>query len=233
MDEVRSNHENEDATSGLPSLPRRLLAVFFSPGDLVERLAREPRWLTALLAAAFLIGLSVALIPVDIFIEMNREAAMERGAELPEMGERARNFMRFVIPVGSVLTTLLITGVLASVYTVVFAFLLGDEGRFVQYLAVLSHAFFIPALFGLLLTPLRVSTGDPQLTLNLASFFFFLPDGYLFKVLKVFDLTQIWSTLVIAQGAHAIDRRRSFTSAAAILLVIFTAMALVVARFMP
>ena len=221
------------AEAGLPSLARRLVSVFLSPGTLTQQLVREPKWGAALLVGACVVTLSVALIPVDVFMEMNRQAMMERGADLPETSEQARNAMRVVIPLGSFIMTLLITGVLAGVYTVVFAFVLGDEGEFRQYLAMVSHAFFIPALFGLLLTPLRISTSDPQLTLNLASFAFFLPDGYFLNVLKALDLTQIWSTLVIAQGAHAIDRRRSFASAAAILLVILTGIALVAGRFMP
>ncbi len=214
------------------SLPARLLAVFLNPGRLMEELAEDPRWIGALLAGAVLVGLSVALLPVELFLEMNREAAIERGADLPEMGERAVRLMRIVIPVGTVLSTLFFMGLFAGLYTVVFAFVLGDEGTFRQYLAALSHAYFIPAVFGLLVTPLRIGSGDPQLTLNLASFFAFLPDGYLLNVLRVFDLTQIWSTLVIAQGAHAIDKRRSFGSAAAILLTFFTLFALVLARFM-
>ena len=85
--------------------------------------------------------------------------------------------------------------------------------------------------FGLLITPLRISTGDAQLTLNLASFLFFLEDGYVLNVFRMLDITQIWSTLVIAQGAHAIDSRRSFGSAAAILLTITLLFIGVVARF--
>ncbi|HUP52914.1 MAG TPA: hypothetical protein VM198_10585 [Longimicrobiales bacterium] len=47
------------------------------------------------------------------------------------------------------------------------------------------------------------------------------------------DLTQIWSTLVVALGVHAIDPRRSFGNAAAILLGILLTFALVVGRFLP
>ncbi len=216
----------------LPSLPARLVAVLFSPGRLMEQLAETPRWVGALLVSAFLIGLSMALIPTDLFMEVQRQAAMERGVDMPEMPERAIQAMRVVIPVTTVIFSMVLSFVFSGVYTVIFAFVLGDEGRFTQYLAVVAHAWFIAALFGLLVTPLRISTGDPQFTLNLASFFFFLPDGYLLNVLRVLDLTQIWSTLVIAQGAHAIDRRRSFSSAAAILLSILLIFALVVGRFM-
>lgn len=221
-----------EAEAKLPSLPARLVAVFFSPGRLNEQLAENPRWAGALLVSAVLIGLSMALLPAELFLEVQRQAAMERGVEFPEMSERAVQAMQAIIPATTVLSTLIFSFVFAGIYTVIFAFILGDEGRFTQYLAVVTHAWFIAALFGLLVTPLRISTGDPQFTLNLASFFFFLPDGYLLNVFRVLDLTQIWSTLVIAQGAHTIDRRRSFTSAAVILLSILLVIALIAARFM-
>jgi len=218
--------------SRLPALPARLFAVFFSPGKLMAQLAAEPKWFGALVVAAIVVGLSVALIPVDVMLEVGRQRALERGGEMPEIPEAATRVMRLVLPVTSVISTMIFYFVFAGLYTVIFAFILGDEGTYKQYLAVVSHASFIAVLFGLLLTPLRISTGDPQFTLNLASFMFFLPDGYLLNVFQAMDLTQIWSMLVVAQGAHAIDGRRSFTSAAMILMGILVAMALVIGRFL-
>lgn len=216
----------------LPPLPARLVAVFFSPGRLMAQLAERPKWAGAILVSAVVVGMSMTLIPTELFLEAQRQAAMERGVPVPDMPAEAVRWMSVVIPVTTILSTVVFSFVFAGVYTVIFAFILGDEGRYVQYLAAVSHAWFIAALFGLLVTPLRISTGDPQFTLNLASFLFFLPDGYFLNVFRVLDITQIWSTLVIAQGAHAIDARRSFASAATIMIGILVTVALVVARFM-
>ena len=57
----------------------------------------------------------------------------------------------------------------AGVATLVFSFILGDEGRYRQYLAVMSHAMLIPSFIGLLLVPLRIAEQNPQLTLNLGA----------------------------------------------------------------
>ena len=217
--------------AAFPPLPSRLLAVFMSPGRLMDQLAADPKWVGALLVSALVVGVSMVLIPVDLFMEAQRQAVLERGGELSDVPETVEQAMRIVIPAGAVLSSLLFSFIFAGIYTFIFAFVLGDEGRYKQYLAVLSHAWFIAAVFGLAVTPLRISTGDPQFTLNLASFFYFLPDGYFLNVLRVLDLTQVWSTLVIAQGAHAIDARRSFGSAAAILLAIFLGVAMIAARF--
>lgn len=222
---------DEAGDAGLPPLPRRLLQVFVSPGVLADRLAVTPRWLSALVVSAVLVGLSTALIPVDVFLDAQRAAAIERGASMPDMPEQAVAAMRVAIPVFGMLSIFVFALLFAGLYTLVFAFVLGDEGRFKQYLAVLAHSWFIAALFSLLLTPLKIRTGDPQFTLNLASFVFFLPDGYIVDVFRALDITQIWSTLVFAQGVHAIDRRRGFGSAAVICLIFLLAFAMVAANF--
>jgi hypothetical protein len=216
-------------TLRLPALPARLASVFHSPGRLVEAIAREPRWIGALLICALLVSISVALIPAEAMMEANRQAAIERGRELPEMGDRVLRVIRIVTPIMTFVATVIMTSLMAGLYTLLFAFVLGDEGRYVQYLAMVAHANFIAVVFGLLLTPLRISTGDPQLTLNLGTFMPFVPDGYGLRVLTYLDLPQLWSTLVVAQGAHAIDRRRSFGSAAAITLSVVLLFAMVIA----
>lgn len=216
----------------LPPLPKRLLMAFVSPGKLGEDLAEHPRWVFALLVTAAMVVLSITLIPTELFVEAQRAAMMERGGDIPPMSDDAIRVMRLVVPAVTGLSTVIFTFLFAGLYTLIFAFILGDEGRYVQYLAVLAHAWFIAAVFGLAVTPLRISTENPQFTVNLASFFVFLPEGYLLNVLRALDLSQIWSTLVFAQGAHAIDPRRSFGSAAAIGLGVLLAFALVVANFL-
>ena len=224
--------EDQGADDDFPSLPTRLMQVFLSPGALTEKLAERPKWLGALLVSAVIIGISMALIPTDVFMEAQRQAALERGTEIPEMPESMAQAMRFIIPTTTVLFTFIMSFFFAGLYTLVFAFVLGDEGRYKQYLAVLTHAWFIAALFGLALTPLRISTGNPQFTLNLASFLVFLPEGYLLNVFTALDISQIWSTLVFAQGAHAIDPRRSFGSAVAIGMVVLVGFAMIAAIFL-
>lgn len=216
----------------LPSLPSRLVAVFFSPGKLMEQLAEEPRWLGVLLVGAIVAGLSAALIPIDLIIEANRQQMLELGVEYSARSEDIIRSMRMVLPIVTVPMTMFMVFLFAGVCTLIFAFILGDQGTYKQYLAVVSHGWFIAILLSLMVTPLRISTGDLQFRLSLGSFMFFLPDGYLLNVFRAMDLTQIWSMLVIAQGAHAIDTRRGFTSAATILMVILLAWALVLARLM-
>ena len=74
---------------------------------------------------------------------------------------------------------------------------------------------------------MKVAAEDPQLTINLGTFLFFLGDGYVSNVFQALDVTQIWASVVTAMGIHAIDRNRSFASAATIQLGILFVLALI------
>ncbi len=215
------------------ALPRRLLDTIFSPTKMVREVAEQPRWVGALLVCLALVAFSTWLIPPELFAEAQRRAALERGVEFPPLTDRTLRTFHVIAVVGGAAAFAVIAFLLSGLYTLIFAFILGDEGRYTQYLAVFAHASVIPALVSVPLAPLRIATGDAQFSLSLASFATFLPSGYLLNVLRLMDLTQIWATLVIALGAGAIDRRRSFASASAVVLTILLGFALVVARFLP
>lgn len=230
-----NGNERADATDlvTIPGIHRRFVDTFFSPSKMNAYLAAEPRWVVALVVSVALMGLQVALIPSEVWESLIREQSLAQGSTPLPMPDWVTDWMGILAAVGAAMTTAIAIPIGAGFLTVIFAFVLGDEGSYRQYLAVTAHSFFIPALVGLLIIPLKIATQDPQLTLNLGSFFFFLPSGYWLGVLTAMDLTQIWSSLVIAQGAHCIDRSRSFRSAVVILLSLMLAMALIVGRFMP
>jgi hypothetical protein len=224
----------EGVVEPTPALPRRLLDTFFSPGKMVAEVSRDPKWIGALLLAAALIGLSTALIPPELMAEVQRRTMLARGMTPPPTTERTLQMIRYFSIAGASVAILVVGFLMSGIYTLVFAFILGDEGRFKQYLAVFAHAMFIPALLSLPLVPLRIQTGDPQFALSVGSFLgAFLEPGYLLNVFRFMDLTQLWSTVVIALGAHAIDRRRGFGSALTIMLCVTLAFALVFANFLP
>lgn len=210
----------------LAGLHVRLVQVFFSPGALVRALADRPAWGLALLLGAVLTLLQFILIPVEVWEVSTRAAMAARGQEIPQGFESASRMMRMgaigVAPVAYAV----ISFVWAGLITLLFAFVLGDEGRYRQYLAVLAHAWLIPAIVGLLLVPLKISQQNPQFTLNLSAFVFFLPEGYLTRVATILDLSTLWALVVSALGAHAIDPRRSVGSATSVLLGVFVCLAL-------
>jgi hypothetical protein len=213
----------------LRPFPARVLQTFFDPGALTEALARNPAWAVAVVFGAVLVVGQTLLIPADVWDAMMRETLLRSGREMPEGFTMGGSVMRISALTFGTLGYFLITFLFAGIVTVVFGFFMGDEGRYRQYLAMVGHAWLIPGLVGLLLLPLKIMQEDPQLTLNVGSFLYFLPEGYLSRVAKMLDLSQAWAWLVVARGAHAIHPRRSFESAAVALMVVFVIMAMLVA----
>ncbi len=214
----------------LPSFPRRVVDTFVAPGRLGDALRDHPVWVAALLTGMVLAVLQMALIPADVWAAMMREMALQGGAKVPE-GDAMVGITRIFSVGGAAVGYLIFVPLMAGLLAVLFAFILGDEGSFKQYLAVVAHAQIIPTLFGLLTVPLKIVEKDPRATLSLGTFFYFLPDGYWHRVFSMLDLTQLWAWLVVAAGVHAIDSRRSFKSAATLLIVLQVCIALIFAIF--
>ena len=216
----------------LPGLPRRSLDVFVAPGRLFAALRHRPAWAGALLLGAALVLASTAAIPPDVWESFTREQLASRGQAMPEgfdFGAAQRVFGM----VGGVVGWLLFAFTVAGLVTFVFAFVLGDEGTYRQYLAVVTHAFLIPAVGAVLVTPLKIAQADPSLTLNLSLFAVGLDaDLYPMRVLRMLDLFQLWSWVVVAVGAHEIDRRRDVGTASAVLLTFALALAMLFAIFL-
>lgn len=221
-----------ETTAPQPSaLPVRVFKVFFAPGDLFESLREKPLWGGTLFLCGVLVALSVALIPSEIWIEMLRENAANQGTELLPFLESAGAMFTLFSVLGALVFFCLMAFVMAGIVTLIFGFLLGDEGKFVQYLSVVSHGLLISAVGGLILLPLRILQRDPEITLNLGTFLFFISEGYLFRVLKLMELFGLWGYLVMAIGVATIDPKRGLTSSMVVFFGLATAFALVFGIF--
>ena len=222
---------DETDASPATSVFRRVVQVFLSPGELARGLREKPVWGLVLLLGGVLVGASVALIPQEVWLQMMREQAAERGQPLPQGFGTAGTLFRVTSVVGGVLGWFLWAFLLAGVVTFVFAFALGDEGRYRQYLAVVSHALLIAGVGALLTVPLKIAQSDPTLTLSLGTFAVFLEEGYFYRVLRILDLFGLWGYAVMAVGVSQIDPRRSLGSAMAFFYGLALLMALLFGIF--
>jgi hypothetical protein len=213
------------------ALPARLLNVFFSPGQVFEGLREKPSWFGALALSGVLLALSMALIPADIWVQMFREQASGQGTELLPFLESAGPLLGVFSALAAVIGLFLWAFLLAGIITLVFSFLFGDEGKYTQYLSVVSHALVITAVAAVLLLPLRIIQEDPKLTLNLGTFFLFLEEGYLFRVLKRLDLFGLWGSAVMAVGVTKVDPRRGMGFALSFFMAFALASAMVFGIF--
>ena len=217
--------------SPLPSLISRLMQVILSPIVLFDGLSRRPVWGGAVLLGSLLVFLGVALMPPELALATLRERLVEQGQSMPPGLESRLGMIRIGGAVGASFAWVILMGFFAGVVTVVFAFLLGHEGNFRQYLAVVSHAHLISAASVIVLLPLRIATQDAQVLLSLGSFAFFLEEGYLLRMLSRVDLFGLWAWVLVGLGVSRIGRKESWTGAAILVLFIPFAMAAVIALF--
>jgi hypothetical protein len=191
----------------LPSLPYRLFQVLVAPGELFTALRSNPAWGGALLVGAALVAVSALLIPLDLLLEGAREQLLSQGRPVPPAFESTGGIIRVFSVIGPLIAWPVWTFVLAGIAWLVFG-ALGGGGNYRQYLSVVSHALFIAALGTLLVVPLKIFQGDLTLNLSLASFAYFLEDGYLLRVLRLLDLFALWGYAIMAIGVTKIDPRR-------------------------
>jgi hypothetical protein len=214
---VTEMHPDEGAVQ-VPSIFKRLVDVFLRPAELFDTLRERPVWGGALVLGAVFVVASMWLIPAEVWTEMLRAQMADQPAAAEALEGVGATLMRVFAVGGGLVFWAVWIFLVAGIATLVFAFFMGDEGKFKQYLAVTSHALLIAAVGGLLITPLRIAQADPQLTLSIGTF---LPAGesYLHRFLSGLDLFMIWGYVVLAMGASRIDTRRSVMSATVVMML--------------
>ncbi len=217
--------------SELPSLPTRVLNVFFSPGELMAGLKDKPAWAGALVVGAILTVLSAILLPAEIFEAAMRQSILERGGPAPDNLETMARFIRIGGMVGGGVFWFVMSAAMAGLLTLIFSFFLGDRGSYKQYLAVLAHAFLISAVGTLAVLPLRIAAQDASMLLSVGTLMPFLEDGYPMRVLRLLDLFGLWAWAVVGIGVAVMEPKRTVGSAIVIVMFIPVTMALVFGIF--
>lgn len=209
-----------ESSTDLPSLPVRIVQVFFSPGTLFDRLKQRPAWLGALLTLIVVSLVVNALIPGELI----RQLVME---QLPSDAEprqietamRMAGIFRFL---GPVVFTPLLVAALAGVIQLIWNLILGGESSFKQALSVTAHTMFIPTVGGLLTVPLMIASGDATVALSLHLLVPGLDDeSYAFRFLHGLNFFSIWAAIVLGIGVSRLYPKRSAGSAVLVLLALY------------
>lgn len=210
----------------------RLGLLFSSPAKLGDEVREHPAWFGPLLLGLVLTLIGTAVIPAEVFVEANRAAAAGTGQELPAFMQGA--FFKYAALGGITIFWFVMNLITAGLVTLVFAFVMGDEGRFKQYLAAAAWASVIAGAAALVLSPLRVITRDPQLSLGLGTFAELVMDGgYPLRLAKMVDFFSLWSWAVLGAVASRFDKQRSIGSGITVMLVIMLSILSVIAIFLP
>jgi hypothetical protein len=201
---------------------RRIVLLISAPGRLGDHLRERPVWWDTLLLGGLLVAGANLLVPPEVWADFMRAQAMAAGAAAPEgtstrSGELVRIFSSLAAPLVWALFMLASAGIM----TFVFAFLLGDDGRFKQYFAGTAHAALLSGLGGVLVSPLRAARSDPQLTLSVGTFLQGALDGtYVGTFLGLLDLFGLWAWIVMGIVFSRFDRERSAGSGIGLVLAV-------------
>ena len=85
---------DDTQSANVPPLPKRLLQVFFSPGELYAALKDNPVWFGAMAVCAILVGFAMALIPTELWVDMARANMIESGQQVPAPTRKSRSRRR-------------------------------------------------------------------------------------------------------------------------------------------
>ena len=214
-----------------PGLFGRYKSVFMAPDTLFRGLRTRPVWVGAMLLGSGLVLVGTVLIPPDLAIATIRARILETGRPVPPGFEDQMAAFRYAGAAAVLIFWPLTIAIFAGLVMGFFAFLLGHEGTYRQYLSVVAHAQLIPATATVLLVPLRIVAEDAQLLLSLGTFAVFLEPGYLLRLLSFLDLFGLWGWTLIALGAARIGRKESWRGAIPIVMLIPLTMAAVIAIF--
>ncbi len=194
-----------NSTRPLPSLPRRVLAVFIAPGPLFRQLRDQP-------VRAGAIGVVTAV-------------TMMTAAEAPDQDMLEQMAADTVTPLIQILYVALegafaaiapfIAGALAYWF---FAKLLRDQGRYRQYVSVAAHADIVFATCALAWV-LLAAPDDRLLMPTFGNVAFFLDEGFLLNFLSELGVITLWWMVLLALGFSRIHPPRRWESALAIMMV--------------
>lgn len=197
----------------LPHFPMRLVYIFTSPGRIFEALRHQSGWgLGALAVGAFLGALGYflpGLLAMDVMEAAFISQMIEAGQDVPDETGTMVTVIWLGGTVGALLGWIVMAAISAGIYSLVYLFFFGYEGSFRQLLAITANALLVAAVGTLLLVPLRIATGDLELTLSVATFLPFLEDGFFATFLRLLDLFNLWCYVLIGMGAALMDGRKS------------------------
>ena len=215
----------DGAAAPVPVLAKRLWMVFFQPGDLFRRLAVRPVWFATALLGAFMVALSIVLIPTELFVD----AALSQMS--PEEAATAREVPAWLFKVPGVvagpLMVLVMLFVVSGVTYLTFVAFRGDRATYRHHLSVLAHGVLVGAVGALATTPLKIASGNVQESLSLADLVGFLPipDGFLLSLLNAMELFGIWGALIAGFGLSIVGGRPQWGGTVAVMMVLLVVFA--------
>lgn len=203
-----------------PNLVARVGLLFFSPGELFERLRQRPAWLDALLLLVAVNVVGNLLLPDELLRQM-AESQLPADAD-PEALQGSVGFIRTFAIVGAILFTPLWAVLVAAYLLVVYNVFLAGEATFRQLMSVSVHALIVLTLGGLATLGLMVAGGEIGVALALHLLVPGLESGsWAYRFLHGINVFGLWTAAVLGIGVSRLYPRRGAGAAAALLVATY------------
>ena len=203
-------NETENEAQKEPSLPSRVLKVFYSPREVFESLDRRPEWIwAALLGLVISLALTFVLLP-RVFLPEQLAALRDNPNITPERLSAVEEKFQGMFPIIMGLASALIgyvVGLLGKslvIFVAALAFL-SARAPFTKVLSVTAYSSFIGLLSYALKTPLMIAKGTRSIETSLA--ILVSPDEgskILRGLLGSFDIFAIWELAIVSIGLAVI-----------------------------
>jgi hypothetical protein len=199
-------------------LYRRIVDTFVSPVELFGQFRDHPPWGGPLLLMVT-IGIAVAaLIPGSLLLQQAQQAPKTMDPSTVEA------LMRVSLLVGALFLQPALTFVYAGILFLIFGGLLGGRARYTQYLAVTTHAMLIFTVGGLLTMGLQVVGGNAHIRLSAALLVPLSdPRGVVATILRGLEVFTLWTVVLFALGASAVNHELPWARSTAVLLGVYVA----------
>jgi hypothetical protein len=218
---------------GLMSSLRRAVRVVYSPARVFQELEKRPDWLVPLIICVLVAAISSWILLPSVILPQQREALENRPGLTEEQLEAARPWLEGNRPVylglgTATVFTALILVVVAGIFHLICALLLGGQANFARTFAVVVYSSLIMVPESIVKVPLQLLTkrteGLTSLALLISS-----PDAskafayrFLYRFLDQVDVFAAWRLVLMAIGLSIMfkfTRQKSYYVVVALWLV--------------
>lgn len=214
------------------ALAARALATFVAPRRLFAAFDERTPWFGALFLTILAAMAGAAAQPDEFFLGQMEDPRnrLGRPVEITSGPAEIVRWGRYLAAFSALAGHPLVLLGLAGGLTLGFTLLGGGRGTFREYLPITAHALLVSGLGTLVAVAMRLASGDWAADPTLAGLIApLLPAAGGSWLLAAVNPFTVWTLAVLAAGVAAVDGRRSWRSAAAVLIGLYLALALLAA----
>jgi len=238
MTELTPSAEAPAAPS--PNLLQRIVGVIFSPRQTYQAVARRPVILGAMAVVLVLSGSTTYWLMnseagqrmLSTSFEERMREAEANGDVSPEQRQQMRMVFQIigrVSAVAALIVTPVFIAIMAAILMGVLNALYGGQVSYRHVFSIVTHAWLVFAITGLVTIPLMVAKGEMASPSTIGALLPMLPDdSFVTHLLGAIDFVWIWMLINLAIGLAVLYKRKTGPLATT-LLVTYGCIALVIA----